>query len=140
MRKMHKFTLLAAGLGLAAGCLTVAACSSMPGDQASAAGSAKRCVSAPLQTTRIVNANTLYIEDQSGQAALMHMAGSCLGNFNEAVRMTFRGSTQICGPHDVDVTGQITSTAIPCFAESLEMLNKEQAASYRDGDSKKKTW
>lgn len=140
MKVMRKFTATAAGLGLAAGCLAISACSSMPADQAGVSTPARRCVVGPLETTRIVNANTLYIEDRSGAAALMHMSGSCLGNFNEAVGLTFRGTTQICGPHDVDVTGQVSSVAIPCFVESLEPLNKEQAVHYRNGGAEKKTW
>jgi len=134
--KTRKFTLAAIVAGVTAGALTVAACSSMPaGDQASASASSKRCVSAPLETTQVIDAKTLYIEDRSGTAALMHMGGSCLGTFNEAVGITFRGSTQICGPHDVDVTGQVTSMSIPCFVESLEPLSKEQAAAFMSGKS-----
>ena len=132
---------IAVGLACAAAGLIVAACSTVPGDSADAARpSPKRCLSAPLDTTRVLDGKTLYVEDRSGTAALIHMNASCLGTGFDPVGFTYRGSTQICHPADADIKGQINTVAIPCFVKSIEFLDKEKSQEYRHGSGKKKTW
>lgn len=128
------------GLALTVAGLIVAACSTAPGDSADAGGPSKRCLSAPLDTTQVIDGKTLYVEDRSGTAALIHMNASCLGRPMDPVGFTFRGSSQICNPIDADITGQIDTVAIPCFVKSIEPLSKEQAAAYRHGGDGKKSW
>jgi hypothetical protein len=131
------------GLAFAAAGLIVAACSTVPGDSADAGGgpSPKRCLSGPLDTTRVLDGKTLFVEDRSGTAALIHMNASCLGSNFDPVGFTYRGSTQICHPIDADIKGQINTVAIPCFVKSIEILDKDKVQEYRHGSKHdKKTW
>jgi len=133
--------IIAVGLAFAAAGLIVAACSTAPGDSADAARpSPKRCLSAPLDTTRVLDGKTLFVEDRSGTAALIHMNASCLGSGFDPVSFTYRGSTQICHPIDAEIKGQINTVAIPCFVKSIEILDKDKVQEYRHGSDKKKTW
>ncbi len=135
---------IAVGLAFAAAGLIVAACSTAPGDSADAdvAGgtSPKRCLSTPLDTTRVLDGKTLFVEDRSGTSALIHMNASCLGTDMDPVGFTFRGSSQICHPIDAEIKGQINTVAIPCFVKSIEILDKERANKLRFGAKKDQTW
>ena len=133
---------IAVGLAFAAAGLIVAACSTAPGDSADAAGgtSPKRCLSTPLDTTRVLDGKTLFVEDRSGTSALIHMNASCLGTDMDPVGFTFRGSSQICHPIDAEIKGQINTIAIPCFVKSIEILDKERANKLRFGEKKDQTW
>lgn len=134
--------LIAVGLAVSAAGLIVAACSTVPGDAADAGGGGapKRCLSAPLDTTRVLDGKTLFVEDRGGTAALIHMNASCLGSDFDPVGFTYRGSTQICHPIDADIKGQINTVAIPCFVKSIEILDKERAKELRFGAKKDNSW
>ncbi|MBP2158564.1 MULTISPECIES: DUF6491 family protein [Asticcacaulis] len=134
--------LIAVGLAVSAAGLIVAACSTVPGDTADAGekASPRRCLSAPLDTTRVLDGKTLFVEDRSGTAALLHMNASCLGSDFDPVGFTFRGSSQICHPIDAEIKGQINTVAIPCFVKSIEILDKERAKELRFGAKKDNSW
>lgn len=133
---------IAVGLAFAAAGLIVAACSTTPGDTAAGGDgpSPRRCLSAPLDTTRVLDGKTLFVEDRSGTAALIHMNASCLGTDMDPVGFTYRGSSQICHPIDAEIKGQINTVAIPCFVKSIEIVDKERANKLRHGDRKDMTW
>ena len=134
--------LIAVGLAVSAAGLIVAACSTVPGETADAGGGAspRRCLSGSLDTTRVLDGKTLFVEDRSGTAALIHMNGSCLGTSFDPVSFTYRGSTQICRPIDADIKGQINTVAIPCFVKSIEFLDKDRANKLRHGAKKDNSW
>lgn len=93
-----------------------------------------QCVSRPLDTTRIVDRSTLYVDDYRGHAVLLHMTSQCLNQFHDAVGLEFRGAERICDPMDVDVTDSImTEMPVPCMVDSVEALSKDQARAYRNG-------
>lgn len=133
---------IAVGLASMVAGLVVAACSTPPGGSADADGgpSPKRCLSAPLDTTRVLDGKTLFVEDRSGTAALIHMNASCLGTDMDPVGFTFRGTSQICHPIDAEIKGRIDTIAIPCFVNSIEILDKERAHKLRFGDRKDNSW
>ncbi|ESQ76334.1 hypothetical protein [Asticcacaulis sp. AC402] len=93
--------------------------------------SAARCVSTPLETSDIVDRKTLYIEDRSGNAAILTMSNGCLTQ-GEPVGFEFFGGSQICKPIDANVTGGISS-AVPlrCMVKSVQLLTREEAKDYR---------
>ncbi len=92
-----------------------------------------QCVSSPLDTTRIVDSRTLYVDDYSGHAVLLHMTSQCLNSFHEAVGIRFVGTSRICDPLDVDVTDSIFTMPAPCMVGSVEALSKDDAKAYRNG-------
>ncbi len=92
-----------------------------------------QCVAEPLDTTRIIDKRTLYVDDYSGRAVLLHMSNECLNSFNEAVGLRFVGTSEICGPLDVDVTDSVLTAPVPCMIESVEALSKDEARAYRNG-------
>ena len=74
---------------------------------------------------------TLYAKDPSGRAALIHMSTACLYDHSDAVSLTFRGTSEICGPLDVEIAGSATSH-IPssCLISSITPLTKDEAKVY----------
>lgn len=128
------------GMALTSAGLVVAACSTVPGETASTGDSPRRCLSAPLDTTRVIDGKTLFVEDRGGTAALIHMNGSCLGREMDPVGFTYRGTSQICHPIDAEIKGQIDTVAIPCFVKSIEFLDKDKATAFRLGKEQKANW
>jgi len=92
---------------------------------------ANQCVSSPLETSTVIDRQTLLLVDRSGNSLVMHMTGPCMTK-NEAIKLEYRGSTRVCGPLDVDITGDIT-TAIPmhCMVDTIEPLTKEETLAYQ---------
>lgn len=118
-----------AGAGMALGLLTGV---SLAGDEGRGGVAAGQCVSRPLDQTKVIDDKTLYIDDRGGRAVLLHMSGSCLYNDSEPVGLEFHGgTTRICDPLDVDVTGSVTSMPTRCIVRSVEALTPEQAEAYR---------
>jgi len=95
-----------------------------------------RCLGYPLEETRIIDRDTLYVRDQSGHAALIKMKGACLEP-NEAIGLKYYGTTQICGPLDVDISGSALS-GMPrmCMIDSVTPLSKDEAKAYLHGNSR----
>ena len=94
---------------------------------------ARQCIMAPLQQTQILDEKTLYAEDGFGHASLIKMGGACMHK-SEAVKIEYRGITQICGPADVQISGYSTPQfETPCFIDSVTSLTKDEAKAYRDG-------
>jgi hypothetical protein len=93
--------------------------------------SAAQCVSSPLENSTVIDRQTLLLTDRSGNSLIMHMTGPCLSK-NEAIIRDYRGSTRICGPLDVDITGDIT-TVVPmrCMVDTVEALTKEETLAYK---------
>lgn len=92
-----------------------------------------QCVSAPLNTSKIIDSRTLYVDDYSGHAALLHMTTQCLNDRDEAIGIKFQGTSRICGPLDVDITDSVLTMPTPCLIDSVEPLDKDQARAYRNG-------
>ncbi len=120
---------LAAGLALAL---------SAPGAQAERNSSRgdvapDQCVYQPIDTTRIVDSRTLYVDDRRGHAVLLHMTSPCLNSMGDAVGLKFQGSGSICGPLDVDVTDSIFTTRGACLIDRVEALDPDRAKGYRNG-------
>jgi len=90
----------------------------------------RACVSAPLDDTKVIDESTLLVTDYHGGAALIRMNGRCLEK-NEAIGIKYYGSSQICDPVDVDITGSV-ATNIPqhCFINSITSISKDEAKAY----------
>ncbi|ESQ92229.1 hypothetical protein ABAC460_04885 [Asticcacaulis sp. AC460] len=119
-----------AGAGVAVVVLTGA---TLAGDgERSDRVAAGQCVSRPLDQTKIIDDETLYVDDRGGRAVLLHMSGACLFNSFEPVGLEFHGGAmRICDPLDVDVTGSVTTMPTRCIIRSVEALTPERAAEYR---------
>jgi len=110
----------------------VAAGSSVADDGRGRSVAPNQCISRPIETTKVIDDSTLYMDDRGGHAVLLHMSGGCLFDRDEAVGLKFDGgTTRICGPMDVDVTGSVTRTPTACIISSIEALTPEQATDYR---------
>ncbi|WP_443750703.1 hypothetical protein [Asticcacaulis solisilvae] len=108
--------------------IVVTACASM-GPQAD--GTPRRqCLSSPLDTTRVIDEKTLFIQDRMGNAAVLHMSNQCLSNFDPTM-FKFRGTSEICGKNDAEISGLDGHIPTPCFVDSIQWLNKDEAAKYR---------
>ncbi len=94
---------------------------------------ATRCLGYPLENTEVVDSETLFVQDQSGHAALIKMKGACLEP-NEAIGLKYYGSNQICGPLDVEISGSVM-TGIPrlCMIDTITPLSKDEAKAYLHG-------
>jgi hypothetical protein len=92
---------------------------------------ANQCVSSPLEDSTVIDRQTLLLTDRSGNGLIMHMTGPCMTK-NEAIKLEYRGSTRVCGPLDVDVTGDI-STVVPmrCMIDTVEPLTKAEVLAYK---------
>ncbi len=90
-----------------------------------------QCVSSPLENSTVIDRETLLLTDRSGNSLVMHMTGPCMTK-NEAIKMEYRGTSRICGPLDVDITGDIT-TVVPmrCMVDTIEPLTKEETLAYQ---------
>lgn len=108
--------------------VTVAACTAM-GPQADGM-SPRRCLSAPLDTTRVVDEKTLFLQDRMGTAAILHMSSQCLSNFDPTL-FKYHGTSDICSKNDADISGLQGHIPTPCFVESIQWLSKDEAAKYR---------
>lgn len=99
-----------------------------PGVRSVAAG---QCVSSPLEDSTVIDRETLLLTDRSGNSLIMHMTGPCMTK-REAIKLEYRGSTRVCGPLDVDITGDIT-TVVPmrCMVDTVEPLTKEETLAYK---------
>ena len=117
------------------GLATVITACSTPGTQASQSAP-RQCLIGPMNTTNVIDEKTLFISDNRGQGALVHMKGSCLSKF-EPVGFKFRGSSDICAPIDADISGSLSSIPTPCFVDSIEFLTKEQTAAQERGKAAK---
>ncbi len=119
--------------GLGGAVLALAATASLAGEGRDRGVAAGQCVEAPLDQTRIIDSRTLYVDDDHGNAVLLHMAGECLNNRDEAVGLKFYGGERICDPMDVEVTDSVLTMPTPCMVASVEALGKDEAKSYRHG-------
>ncbi|MFT4075333.1 MAG: DUF6491 family protein [Asticcacaulis sp.] len=90
-----------------------------------------QCVSSPLEDSTVIDRETLLLTDRSGNSLILHMTGPCMTK-NEAIKLEWRGTTRVCGPLDVDITGDI-STVVPmrCMIDTVEPLNKAETIAYK---------
>ncbi len=94
---------------------------------------ARQCIDAPLKETQVLDETTLYAEDAFGHASLIKMNGACLRR-NEAIKIEYRGISQVCRASDVQISGFETPRfETPCFIDSVTSLTKDEAKAYRDG-------
>jgi hypothetical protein len=119
----------------------LAACSSVPGadDKTADASSSRRCLGTPLQSHRVIDAETLLIEDSWGRHALLHMGSRCMLDDISPLKFTYNiGSGSICDRSDVQVTWGI-GQAVPlsCIVSSVQPLSKEEAKAYDAPDRRK---
>jgi len=119
---------VAAATIVACSAIAITACTAM-GPMADG-GSPRRCLSAPLDTTRVIDEKTLFVQDRMGTAAILHMSSQCLSNFDPTM-FRFRGTNDICSKNDADISGLQGHIPTPCFVQSIEWLSKEEVAKYR---------
>jgi len=101
-------------------------------DEGRNSGRQARCVSTPFETTEVLDRNKLYVEDRSGNAAIITMSNNCMWK-GSPVGFELYGGGQICKPIDVNVTGELdTSVPIRCMAESVQLLSRDEAKAYRE--------
>ena len=97
-------------------------------------GKARKCLMAPLDSTKILNDSTLLMTDQMGNAAVVHMTGSCMIDSTSPVILKYHGTNEICGPLDVDISGTVTGgLPISCLIKSIEPISKVQAQTLING-------
>ena len=126
MRAIWK-TIAAAAIVAGAG-IAVTACTAI-GPQTEGA-SPRRCLSAPLDTTRVIDEKTLFVQDRMGTAAVLHMRNQCLSNFDPTM-FRFPGTNDICNKNDADISGLQGNIPLPCFVDNIQWLSKEEVAKYR---------
>jgi hypothetical protein len=115
---------------IAAGCAATSQADRKPNPGVRSVAPAQ-CVSSPLEDSQVIDRETLLLTDLSGNGLVVHMTSSCLTK-NEAIKMEYRGSTRICGPLDVDITGDIpTMVPMHCMIDTLEPLTKEELIAYK---------
>ncbi len=94
-------------------------------------GKARTCLAAPLDTTKIIDDKTLLLVDALGHGEVAHMSGSCMLDSTSPVLMKYHGTTTICGPLDVDISGTVTGgIPTPCIVASMEPVSKAQVQAY----------
>ncbi|MBW8734111.1 MAG: hypothetical protein JF571_07370 [Asticcacaulis sp.] len=126
---MHTgFRTLAVVVAVAGAGLVVAACTAM-GPQADGSPP-RRCLSAPLDTTRVIDEKTLFVQDRMGTAAILHMSSQCLSNFDPTM-FKYHGTTDICSRNDAEISGLQGHIPTPCFVDSIQWLSKDEVAKYR---------
>lgn len=110
-------------------------------DEAKSAPQASACLDSNFLTTRmVVNGNTLFIEDMSGQGAVLEMAPPCSNMHDlDMIGFEFRGSSKICGRTDIKVVHNTPNGAIPakCIVKTYTPLNREEAKAYLSEVKKK---
>ncbi len=119
----------------------LAACRSVPSGTtktADASGS-RRCVGTPLQSHRVIDAQTLLVEDGWGRSALLHMGSRCIRDDISPLKFVYNvGSSGICDRSDLQVTWGIDQAVpIPCIVSSVQMLSKEERKALDVPDKKK---
>lgn len=97
-----------------------------------------QCVDiANIDTRRVIDSKTLYIKDNFGRAALLHMAPPCQ-NMEDMDRFGFElsGSSQMCGPHDIHISyaHSYDTIGLSCVVEDFTPLTKEEAKAIEKGD------
>ena len=115
---------------VAVGCAATSQADRKPNPGVRSVASAQ-CVSSPLENSTVIDRQTLLLVDRSGNSLVMHMTGPCMTK-NEAIKMEWHGTSRICGPLDVDITGDIT-TVVPmhCMVDTVEPLTKEETLAYQ---------
>lgn len=115
---------------VAVGCAATSQADRKPNPGVRSVASAQ-CVSSPLENSTVIDRQTLLLVDRSGNSLVMHMTGPCMTK-NEAIKMEWHGTSRICGPLDVDITGDIT-TVVPmhCMVDTVEPLTKEETVAYK---------
>ena len=97
-----------------------------------ATGKPRMCYSAPLETTKVIDESTLLMIDSRGNGALVKMSSTCLIDSTAPVIMKYHGTTDICGPLDVDISGSVTGgIPTPCIISTISPLSKEQTKVYQ---------
>ncbi|MGZ3305907.1 MAG: hypothetical protein ACXU8U_08605 [Asticcacaulis sp.] len=99
-------------------------------------GQKRVCLMAPVDT-KVIDDSTLLLIDRSGQGAMAKMSGACLIDPTAPTLMQYHGTTEICGPMDVEVSGGVTGgIPMPCVISSITPLSRAQAQAYRNGSAK----
>ena len=97
-----------------------------------ATGKTRMCYMAPLETTKIIDETTLLMVDAMGKGALVKMSSACLIDSTAPVIMKYHGTTDICGPLDVDISGSVTGgIPTPCIINTITPLSQEQTKTYQ---------
>lgn len=133
----------AAFVGLAAAAaLGVGVSQAISADEAAKpATQASACLDSNFLTTRmVVNGNTLFIEDISGQGAVLEMAAPCTNMRDlDIIGFEFKGSSKICGRTDIKVVHNTQNGTIPakCIVKTYTPLNREETKAYLSEVTKK---
>ncbi|MFT4091623.1 MAG: DUF6491 family protein [Asticcacaulis sp.] len=130
MRKSD-FKIVMAGGALAV-LLGAFAASPQAADKTEAPLQARQCVDAGrLMTKRVVDKQTLFIED-GGRAALLTLSSPC-ANLDEMdkIGFEFNGSTMVCDKRDVKILySRFTERPVRCLINKVTPLTPEEAKAY----------
>jgi hypothetical protein len=124
------------------GLTCLAACSAVSGDAgkvADASTTGGRCMGTPLQSHRVIDRQTLLIEDSWGRSALLHMGSQCLLDDISPLKFTYNiGGSSICDRSDLTVTWGIDQAVpVTCIVSSVQPLSREEAKAYNAPEAKK---
>jgi hypothetical protein len=120
-------------------CLSACGAASTAPETTARASLGSRCLGTPLQSHRVIDAQTLLIEDSWGRSAILHMGARCLFDDMSPLKFTYSiGSSGICDRSDMTVTSGIgQAVPITCIIASVQPLSKEERKALDAPDSKK---
>lgn len=89
---------------------------------------AKQCVYNMNMHTQILDQNTI-LATNTGRGGIVLDVKGCRLHSSDTLVMEYRGSNQICGPSDVQISVRDSSSAMitPCFIQSVKAVTKEEA-------------
>lgn len=123
------------------GLVCLAGCGAVSGGTAPAvAGSTStRCLGTPLQSHRVIDEQTLLIEDSWGRFGLLHMGSKCLRDDISPLKFTYNiGGTSICDRSDLTVTwGVDQAVPLTCVVSSVQTLSPDEAKAYNAPEPRK---
>lgn len=129
--RFPKTKMLMAG-GVAALMLGAFAASERPAEAPDQRLGNKQCVDAGrLMTKRVVDKQTLFVED-GGRAALLTLSAPC-ANLDELdkIGFEFNGSSLICDKRDVKILySRFSEKPVRCLISKVTPLTPEQAKAY----------
>ena len=97
-----------------------------------ASAAPRQCLSAPIETNKVIDQDTLYLKDRSGNAALLTMSGPCL-EVGNAIVIKYVGAQEICSRVDADISGVMYGMPpMQCIVKSIKALSKDEAKAYED--------
>ncbi|MGZ3299282.1 MAG: DUF6491 family protein [Asticcacaulis sp.] len=131
--------IISMGLVAAAVAAGVAALSLSQAPQAVAASDNKCIDAGSLQSRMIIDRNKVLVEDSFGRTAILTLSQPC-SQMDEMDRVgfIFNGTTQVCGPHDVQILySRMNERPVQCIINDVQILTAAEAKAYTSSSSRR---